>query len=632
MTSEEDPPPDKSEPGAPAARSSGLSASEAVAAVRRRRQAEARGEISARGDGGPDARARDEREPQAAAPAKEPSSIEPPAIEPSDRELSDDTPTDLAAPDNAPPDDPPSDIAPPDDTPPDDQPSDTASTAGGREPKVVRPGAPRRPRKRKASRRKAARRFFKPPALKPRSARLPAVKTSAPGAAVTTPDGGAFRRGAIGAPMRHFSTATRFVLRLIWGATKAVWAFFGDLDAALWAGFKKVLGAVWAVAAASVGFLALCIDDLIRWLPGPAGRAYTAGAVAAAAVASLWIMDELRNAASESGDPQLIVLPPEDAGNPIVARVGGRFIRLSDVRAAYAASEFMDEGDILTARDAFDRGLVRSFVEQRLLARAAREAGITRDPVIATKLSLARDRILASAFMAARIETATSPEELRRLYESQADLVRLGDEVRARHIVVETEMDAIWIVAQLRQGVDFALLARDFSIDPSTKENGGDIGYFTRQMMTPKLANAAFTTGVGDIAPPFFSRHGWHVLEVLDRRPAPSVRFEAVEDTIRSFLADQAVDDALREIVDAADVIYFEPPEGAGVEGDGTAATIGAGVVAPMDAAALGEEGPLPELRGEGDSPADAPEDGQSPDAAGSTDFVEGPAPETGEL
>ncbi|MEO1014186.1 MAG: peptidylprolyl isomerase [Pseudomonadota bacterium] len=412
------------------------------------------------------------------------------------------------------------------------------------------------------------------------TARLPAAEPAAPGSPVATPDGGTFRRGAVGAPLALMSRATKRGARLLWRVVSAVWSFFGELDAALWRGFKIGAQAIWSVASASVGFLALSIADLIRWLPGPAGRAYTAGAGAAAVIASLWIMDELRNAASETGDPQLIVLPPEEAGNPIVARVAGRFIRLSDVQASFAAAEFISDGENLTAREAFDRGLVRSFVEQRLLARAGHEAGLGRDPEISTRLALARERVLASAFMASRIDAATSPEQVRRLYETQSDLVRLGDEVRARHIVVETEAEANWVIEQLRQGVDFALLARDFSIDPSTKANGGDIGYFTRQMMTPTLAKAAFTTGVGDVAPPFFSQHGWHVLEVMDRRPAPTVRFETVADSIAAFLADQAVDNALREIVDAADVIYFEPPE-ADAE---AAAALATGALTPVEA------------------------------------------------
>jgi peptidyl-prolyl cis-trans isomerase C len=166
--------------------------------------------------------------------------------------------------------------------------------------------------------------------------------------------------------------------------------------------------------------------------------------------------------------------------------------------------------------------------------------------------------------MQSRVKTVVTPERVRRLYDSQADVTRLGDEVKARHILVASEGDAAAIVAALRAGGDFGAYARARSLDRGTAPLGGEIGWFTKDMMTPSLAEAAFSTPIGSIAEPFQSDFGWHVLEVLDRRPTRGVAFASVEDNIRRFLTLRTIDDTLKSLKDGDDVLYFPPADNAG--------------------------------------------------------------------
>ncbi|MEM1397848.1 MAG: peptidylprolyl isomerase, partial [Pseudomonadota bacterium] len=276
----------------------------------------------------------------------------------------------------------------------------------------------------------------------------------------------------------------------------------------------------------------------------------------------LWIFDELRGATGQVVDRELILLPPEAANDPIVAKVAGRFVRLSEIRSAFEASGFVDEESALSVEAAFERGFVDAFIEQRLLARAAREEGLQREADVAQRLSAAREQILASAFVERRADEAAGPDRVRRLYDKQADLVRLGDEIRVRHILVPTYNEAKNIIQQLEAGADFTDLARTQSTDRATGPKGGEIGYFTRGMMAPSLADAAFSTPVGQVANPFFSEFGWHILEVLDRRPSSTVRFSDVKDDIAEYLSGRAIDRTLEELKQEADVVYFQRPTG----------------------------------------------------------------------
>ena len=109
---------------------------------------------------------------------------------------------------------------------------------------------------------------------------------------------------------------------------------------------------------------------------------------------------------------------------------------------------------------------------------------------------------------------------------------RMGQEVSASHILIRVAPDAAPAdtlaaynkIAALRQqataGTDFGQLARANSEDPSARENGGKLGYFTAMQMVYPFESAAYTTPVGQISAPIRTRFGYHVIKVNDKRTA----------------------------------------------------------------------------------------------------------------
>jgi len=109
---------------------------------------------------------------------------------------------------------------------------------------------------------------------------------------------------------------------------------------------------------------------------------------------------------------------------------------------------------------------------------------------------------------------------------------RMSQEVNASHILIRVAPDAspadtlaaYQKVVALRQrvtgGEDFTTLARTVSEDPSAKENGGKLGYFTAMQMVYPFENAAYSTPVGQVSQPIRTRFGYHIIKVNDRRPA----------------------------------------------------------------------------------------------------------------
>lgn len=384
---------------------------------------------------------------------------------------------------------------------------------------------------------------------------------------VRTPDGRVFASGATparpaAAILRRATRLVRAALGGLWTFMRTVWRLAEALDSALWQGVKLAAHASWRFAASTAHAASAAFGEVFRWLPSRGGRAYAAGSSVVLALCALWAADEIRNASADAASLDSIFRPPVDLDDPIVARVDGRFIHLSEVEASARASGHILDDDKLTVEAAFERELVNAYVEQRLLARAAIEEGLQRDPAVQRRLNAARDRILASSFIEGQIAAAVTPERVKRVYESQADVTRLGDEVQARHILVATEAEARGVIAELRAGGDFAALARARSIDRSTAPLGGEIGWFTRDMMTAPFAAAAFSTAIGEIAEPFASEYGWHVVEVLDRRATGGVPFDAVEDNVRRFLTLRAINQTLSALKEDDDVTFFPPGSG----------------------------------------------------------------------
>ncbi|MEX6633320.1 peptidylprolyl isomerase [Hyphococcus lacteus] len=380
---------------------------------------------------------------------------------------------------------------------------------------------------------------------------------------IETPDGKQFdteqRVKPAAAVLRVVSRVFMIGLKAVGKFCITTWRVAAALDSALWRLTKLLLSRL-LVGLGYVSKLAVAaFRGLIAWLPTRTGRAYSAMMGALLLVLGLWMVDVLRAVPSLDVAGSSTIRPPTDDADPILARIEGRYVHLSEIEAAARAGGFLRPGEILTPQTAFARNLVESYVEQRLLARAALDDGMQRNPSVSRRVNAARDRVLAAAYMDAQVKKAVTPENVERLYATQADVTRIGEEVKARHIVVQTKEEAEEIVALLNAGADFAKLARERSIDRATAPLGGEVGWFNKSMMTPVFSNAAFAATPGEIAPLVETEFGWHILEVLDRRSTSAVPFTQVRGSIENFLRMRTIDSSLRVLEEKSQVVYFRP-------------------------------------------------------------------------
>ena len=172
-------------------------------------------------------------------------------------------------------------------------------------------------------------------------------------------------------------------------------------------------------------------------------------------------------------------------------------------------------------------------------------------------LVLDRDQTLA--------KTMVTAADVERAYNSNLSLYQTPEQIRASHILLNTggqdeaavRTQAEDILKQARAGADFAALATKFSEDEASKATGGDLDYFARGRMVPEFENAAFALQPGEVSELVRTQYGFHIIKLVDRRPAVTRTLDDVraqiEDQLRQERTDQQIVVRASEMADRID-------------------------------------------------------------------------------
>jgi peptidyl-prolyl cis-trans isomerase C len=232
------------------------------------------------------------------------------------------------------------------------------------------------------------------------------------------------------------------------------------------------------------------------------------------------------------------------ASDPVVARVNGTDIRESDL--AMAEDDLGAEIQQLPP-DHRREQLISYVADVMLAAQAAEARSLQKTDDFKQREAFFRRKLLMGLMLQDHARSLVTEEALRKVYDEQIKPMGAAEEIRARHILfradpkdekeqAEAQTRAQAALERLKKGEDFATVASELTEDPSGKENGGDLDYFTKDQMVPEFANVAFQMYPGQMSNPVRTQFGWHIIKLEDRRNRPVPEFEKVRPQIETFL------------------------------------------------------------------------------------------------
>lgn len=285
-------------------------------------------------------------------------------------------------------------------------------------------------------------------------------------------------------------------------------------------------------------------------------------------------------------------------GTAVAATVNGEVIYASELAREITAIARQYGIDLNSEqgrqqRQEIEKVVLDQMIEQRLILQEARRRNaLAGDPQVDTaiedikknfpsqgefELALAQ-RGLTMSDLRERLRTnltvqnlqgqvskaAVSEEEIRKFYQENRKEFDRPEQVRVRHILVETEAEARFVLARLSRGEKFEDLARQLSKDPGSKEQGGDLGFVARGQLVPEFEQAAFGLAPGQVSGIVRTQYGFHIIQgVARQRAQPSTLAEVREQIRRQLLGKKQEADFtawLKQVKESAKITRSDTP------------------------------------------------------------------------
>ena len=238
----------------------------------------------------------------------------------------------------------------------------------------------------------------------------------------------------------------------------------------------------------------------------------------------------------------------------VVARVVGKPIYQQDIINAFRALPPR------VRRAGLKRhypNLLESVIVAKMLTLYGRRLKLENDPRVKRQLKRAEDALVRDVYLGDLVRKQITDKILKDEYKILSKRNEGIEEVRARHVLLQTEAKAKEIINFINTGQNFAELAKKYSIG-RTASRGGDLNYFKRDEMVKPFSDAAFALKVGQITQkPVKSDFGWHVIKLEDRRKRKMPTFEKMRPMLRQKVGQKFSNQVVSELLAQTKVQRF---------------------------------------------------------------------------
>ena len=257
-------------------------------------------------------------------------------------------------------------------------------------------------------------------------------------------------------------------------------------------------------------------------------------------------------------DPAAAAVPAQESKpfDPIVATVNGKEIRRSDLEAV---RDTIPQARSMPLETIY-QPLLDRLITMELMVTKAREEKLQETPLVQKRLALAEDQILSGTYIDQELEKGITDAMMKERYDQEVAKLPPMEEMRAHHILVASKKEADAVIKELnkKKGKSFEDLAKTKSTDNGSKEQGGDLGYFSLSDMVPEFSEAVKEMKPGETTKtPVKTQFGWHVVRVDDRRPVAPPTYDEVKDQIRSMLSQEKTTQIINTLKANAKIVEY---------------------------------------------------------------------------
>jgi peptidyl-prolyl cis-trans isomerase C len=247
--------------------------------------------------------------------------------------------------------------------------------------------------------------------------------------------------------------------------------------------------------------------------------------------------------------------PLEKMETKIVATVDGKPIFLSEI---IGMAQRLPEQYRKMSLEAVYPSLLTRAIDSKLVTLEGRRAGFSKDPDVKKRLLDVEDQIISEIFLTKTIGSQVTEKALQKIYSETKSEMASGDQIKARHILLDSEEKAMEIIKKLQAGGEFAKLASEYSTGPSAA-SGGDLGWFGEGQMVPEFSKAAFALNPGDIVTkPVKTQFGWHIILVEDRKVSAPPSFDEAKEQLASTMSQKLLKELIETLRTKAKIVRFQ--------------------------------------------------------------------------
>ncbi|MBI5696798.1 MAG: peptidylprolyl isomerase [Nitrospirae bacterium] len=234
-------------------------------------------------------------------------------------------------------------------------------------------------------------------------------------------------------------------------------------------------------------------------------------------------------------------------GAAVLATVNGNNITVEDF--AVEAMRLSPGEQQALADPENQKKFLETLVNKQVVIQEAQRKGVEKDPEVIKRLKPIKDELVWRQYIKLEVldKAKVADKDVKDYFDkNKSDL----GSIRLSHILVMSKQEAEEVLKKLSAGEDFAKLSREHSLDPKTKNSGGDLGYVNwLDFGSASLKDAAFKLKVGEIGNVVQSQAGYHIIKITDKKPAPDSEFDKVKDQVKELLLEKKKEEMFDSIV-----------------------------------------------------------------------------------